>query len=132
MEKDNVRPIIIGICGGSLTGKSDLANNIKESILQDYKVCILHISDYYKILTEEEFKNKEIYNFDKPTAIDEDLLKENLDLLINNKPVRLPKYNMVNYQREYEPEEKKECQVIILEGIFSWRDIVELFLTSFF
>ena len=120
MEKDNVRPIIIGICGGSLTGKSDLAINIKESILQDYKVCIIHISDYYKILTEEEFKNKETYNFDKPTAIDEDLLKANLDLLINNKPVRLPKYNMVNYQREYEPEEKKECQVIILEGIFSF------------
>ena len=56
MEKDKVRPIIIGICGGPLTGKSDLAKKISESVSPYYKVCIIHMSDYYKILTEEEQK----------------------------------------------------------------------------
>jgi uridine kinase len=120
MEKDKVRPIIIGICGGPLTGKSDLAKKISESVFPYYKVCIIHMSDYYKILTEEESKNKENYNFDKPNAIDFDLLISNIEMLINNKPVQLPKYDMVKYQREYEKEERKECQVIILEGIFSF------------
>ena len=120
MEKENIRPIIIGICGGPLTGKWELAINIAESIFSDYKVCIIHMSDYYKILTEEEFKRKETYNFDRPQAIDFDLLMSDLYSLINNKPVKLPKYDMVTYQRSYEKDEIKECQVIILEGIFSF------------
>ena len=120
MEKDSIRPIIIGICGGSLTGKSELANNIAELIFPDYKVCIIHMSDYYKILKEEEFKNKETYNFDKPSAIDFDLLNSDLDSLINNIPIKLPRYNMVTYQRVYEENEINNCNVIILEGIFSF------------
>ena len=120
MEKDKVRPIIIGICGGPLTGKTELAKKISESVFPDYKVCIIHMSDYYKILTEEESKNIENYNFDKPNAIDFELLITNIEKLINNKPVQVPKYDMVKYQREYEKEEIKECQVIILEGIFSF------------
>ena len=120
MEKENIRPIILGICGGPLTGKSELAKNIAESIFPDYKVCIIHMSDYYKILSEEEFKNKETYNFDKPSAIDFDLLNSDLDCLIKNKPVKLPRYNMLTYQRIYEQNEINECNVIILEGIFSF------------
>ena len=120
MEKEHVRPIIIGISGGCFTGKKELAEKISERIYGDYKVCIIHISDYYKILTKEESKNIQNYNFDKPSAIDSELLYSNLELLMNNKPVRLPKYDMVKYERIYEPEEKKEYQVIILEGIFSF------------
>ena len=82
MEKDKIRPIIIGICDGPLTGKSDLAKKISESVSPDYKICIIHMSDYYKILTEEESKNKENYNFDKPSAIDFDLLISNIEKLI--------------------------------------------------
>jgi len=122
MEKDNVRPIIIGICGGPLTGKSELSKNIAESILPEYKACIIHMSDYYKILSEEEFKEKEEYNFDRPQAIDFDLLISNLDLLINHKPVQLPKYDMITYQRTYGEKEIKDYQVIILEGIFSFQN----------
>ena len=120
MEKENIRPIIIGICGGPLTGKSELANKIAETIFPDYKVCIIHMSDYYKILTAEEFKKKEKYNFDRPQAIDFELLISDLYSLINNKPVKLPRYDMVTYQRSFEKEEINECQVIILEGIFSF------------
>lgn len=120
MEKDNARPIIIGICGGPLTGKSELAKKISETISPYYKVCIIHMSDYYKILTDEESKNKETYNFDKPRAFDFELLYSNLELLINHKPVRLPKYDMITYQRTYGQEEINDCQVIILEGIFSF------------
>ena len=120
MEKDHVRPIIIGISGGCFTGKNELADKISKAIYYDYKVCIIHISDYYKILTEEESKNIKNYNFDKPSAIDSELLYSNLELLMNKKPVRLPRYDMVKYERIYEQEEKKECQVIILEGIFSF------------
>ena len=120
MEKESIRPIIIGICGGPLTGKTELAKKILESILKDYKVCIIHMSDYYKILSEEEFKNKENYNFDKPGAIDFDLLYSNLEQIINNKPIYLPKYNMLTYQRSYEKEKTSDCQVVIIEGIFSF------------
>lgn len=119
MEKD-IRPIIVGICGGPMTGKSELAKKIADSISPDYKVCNIHMSDYYKILNDEEFKTKETYNFDKPGAIDIDLLMSDLELLKNNKLVQLPKYDMVTYQRTSQPKEIKNCQVIILEGIFSF------------
>ena len=120
MEKENIRPIIIGICGGPLTGKYELAEKIAESIKKEYKYCIIHMSDYYKILNEEEYKKKETLNFDIPKAIDFDFLISNLDLLINHKPVQLPKYDMVTYQRTCGEKEIKECHVIILEGIFSF------------
>ena len=122
MEKDNIRPIIIGICGGPLTGKTELAKRIQDSILPEYKACIIHMSDYYKILSEEEFKTKEAYNFDRPQAIDFDLLISNLDLLINHRPVQLPKYDMITYQRTYGEKGINDCEVIILEGNFSFQN----------
>ena len=122
MEKDNIRPIIIGICGGPLTGKTELAKRIQDSILPEYKACIIHMSDYYKILSEEEFKTKEAYNFDRPQAIDFELLISNLDLLINHRPVQLPKYDMITYQRTYSEKGINDCEVIILEGNFSFQN----------
>ena len=122
MEKDNIRPIIIGICGGPLTGKTELAKRIQDSILPEYKACIIHMSDYYKILSEEEFKTKEAYNFDRPQAIDFELLISNLDLLINHRPVQLPKYDMITYQRTYGEKGINDCEVIILEGNFSFQN----------
>ena len=131
MEANNIRPFLIGICGGSSTGKTLLLEEISSSIKSEYKVCKISIVDYYKNLSPEDYKKKEIYNFDKPDAIDFELLYSNLQSLLNKKPTKLPKYDMTTYFREDEKEEVLSCDVIIIQGIFCFyeekiRNLIDL------
>jgi uridine kinase len=122
MEANNIRPFLIGICGGPLSGKSLLSKEISSSIGSEYEVHIISLVNYYKNLTEKEFQNKENYNFDHPNAIDFDLLYTNIDDLLNKKPTKLPKYDINTYIRKDKQEIIKNCEVIILEGIFAFYD----------
>ena len=58
MEANNIRPFLIGICGGSSTGKTLLLEEISSSIKSEYKVCKISIVDYYKNLSPEDYKKK--------------------------------------------------------------------------
>ena len=122
MEVENIRPFLIGICGGSLSGKNFLLKNIAKSIEPDYKVCKISLVNYYKNLSKEDYKRKEDYNFDKPDAIDFDLLYSDLELLLNQKPTKLPKYDIISCIRQDKQEEVNKCHVIMLEGIFAFHD----------
>lgn len=131
METNNIRPFLIGICGGSSTGKSLLSEEISSLINSEYKVCKISLVNYYKNLSKEDYMRKEKYNFDKPEAIDFALLYSNLESLLNKKPIILPKYNINTYLREEPREEVKNCDVIILEGIFCFyeekiRNLIDL------
>ena len=131
MEANNIRPFLIGICGGSSAGKTLLLQEIAASINSDYKVCKISLVNYYKNLSEEDYKKKEIYNFDKPEAVDFDLLYSNLESLLNKKTTELPKYDINSCLRKEEKEEVKNCDVIILEGIFCFyeekiRNLIDL------
>ena len=104
MEANNIRPFLIGICGGSSAGKTLLLQEIAASINSDYKVCKISLVNYYKNLSEEDYKKKEIYNFDKPEAVDFDLLYSNLESLLNKKTTELPKYDINSCLRKEEKE----------------------------
>ena len=58
MEANNIRPFLIGICGGSSAGKTLLLQEIAASINSDYKVCKISLVNYYKNLSEEDYKKK--------------------------------------------------------------------------
>ena len=87
----NIHPFFIGISGGTLSGKSFLSEQISNSIGSEFKVCKISLVNYYKNLSEEDYKKKEIYNFDKPEAVDFDLLYSNIESLLNKKTTELPK-----------------------------------------
>ena len=74
-------PYLIGIAGGSGSGKTSVANEIFKNIQTN---CLLFSMDtYYKDLTPEQMKNISEYNFDEPKALDLDLLHSHLKDLIN-------------------------------------------------
>ena len=115
-----VNSLVIGICGGSLSGKATLMNHIADSIKDS--VCRISLIDYYKNLPEENYKNKENYNFDTPLAVDFDLLFSDLQKLRKGEPVELPKYDKKTCIRQDKAYKVDPCSLIIIEGIFSFYD----------
>jgi uridine kinase len=107
--------VIVGIAGGTGSGKTTLSEKILETF-PDRAVLICQDSYYrgFSHLAEEERSRQ---NFDHPDSIDFDLLKSHLLLLKNNKPIEVPIYNFRNYARENYTQSIEPAEIIILEGI---------------
>ena len=106
--KEKEWPIIIGVTGGSCSGKGYIAQIIRKAV----KGKILSMDDYY--IGIKKMKNK---NFDCLDAVDLKLLKEHLKLLKRGKRIKKPVYNFVNHSRVGQ-ENYFPGQIIILEGLF--------------
>ena len=116
-------PIIVGISGGSGSGKTTYAQMIKERLGID-QCSVLHLDNYYKILAELP----QPPNFDHPDAIDVDLLYDHLSLLKQGVAIEQPTYDFITFERIADKEMILPQKVIILEGflIFSIPKIREL------
>lgn len=116
-----VVPFIIGICGGSASGKTTVATKIIESLNVPW-VTLLSMDSFYKVLNEKQHEmaaNNE-YNFDHPDAFDFDLLKATLERLKDGKKVEVPVYNFVTHSREARTKTMYGANVIIFEGILTF------------
>lgn len=107
--------VLIGIAGGTGSGKTTLAKRLKNTFGDD--VVLLCQDFYYNSFDHLTFEDKLLLNFDHPDAFDSQLLIEQLKKLKRFEPVERPTYSFVEYRRlsETVPEEPK--RVIILEGI---------------
>jgi len=115
----NNRTHIIGITGGSGSGKSFLCKQIIDKINKD-EILIITVDSYYKDLSNIEFKEREKNNFDHPISIEFNLLYNHLLRIKQNEPVDIPIYNYKTHTRNKEAEFiKKKYSLILLEGIFS-------------
>jgi len=97
--------IIIGIGGGSGSGKTRLVKNILNKV-DNLKVNAIELDSYYKDLSHLTFNKREKNNFDHPNSVDFNLLQENLEDLINSKEVSVPIYNYKTHTREKKYQEK--------------------------
>ena len=110
---------IIGIAGGSGSGKSRLVKNILKEV-NDNSVQVIEIDSYYKNLAHLSFEDREKNNFDHPDSIDFDLLYEDLSKLKNNLTIHSPVYDYKTHTRnENETKKIENAKVIIMEGIFA-------------
>ena len=110
---------IIGIAGGSGSGKSRLVKNILKEI-NDNSVQVIEIDSYYKNLAHLSFEDREKNNFDHPDSIDFDLLYEDLSKVKNNLTIHSPVYDYKTHTRDESKTKKIEnAKVIIMEGIFA-------------
>ena len=115
--KNNV--VIIGIAGGSGSGKTRLVKNIL-SELSNTQTIAIEVDSYYKDLSHIPFKDREKHNFDHPNSIDFELLHQNLIEILNNKKIKTPVYNYKEHIREKNKSNIIENpQIILLEGIFA-------------
>jgi uridine kinase len=112
-----MRPLIIGIAGGSGSGKTTVAENICQGIIEGKKALIIAQDSYYKDLSHLSFAEREKINFDHPSAFDNQLLLEHLNRLKNCEPISMPIYSFLRHIRKKSTKYIKPAEVIILEGI---------------
>lgn len=112
-----MRPLIIGIAGGSGSGKTTVAENICQGIMEGKKALIIAQDSYYKDLSHLSFAEREKINFDHPSAFDNQLLLEHLNRLKNCEPISMPIYSFLRHIRKKSTKHIKPAEVIILEGI---------------
>src|SRR5918912_89483 len=108
--------MIIGICGGTGSGKTTVANKILESV-SAADVAFLQQDSYYRNSDELPRDYRGQVNFDHPDAIDNALLIEHLRALKAGQAVELPKYDFKNNVRLPETQRMEPKLIIILEGI---------------
>ena len=125
------KPIIIGIAGGSASGKSSIAKTILKRYEGVSSVQIIRQDDYYKDQSEKPMEERIKTNYDHPFAFDNDLLLEQMKELIAGHSIRKPTYDYVHHTRSDVTEICDPCEVLILEGLFvleeaSIRDLLDI------
>ncbi|XP_069829378.1 uridine-cytidine kinase-like 1 isoform X1 [Dendropsophus ebraccatus] len=112
---------VIGLCGGSASGKTTVANKIIEALDVPW-VVLLSMDCFYKILTKEqqELAARNEYNFDHPDAFDFDLLVSVLRKLKKGKSVKVPVYDFTTHSRRKDWKTVYGANVVIFEGILAF------------
>ncbi|HTM57577.1 MAG TPA: uridine kinase [Candidatus Udaeobacter sp.] len=117
-----MRPrILIGIAGGSGSGKTLVARTIVRELGSD-RVLIIDQDSYYKDLEDIPFRDREARNFDHPDAFDNDLLIRHIRELLAGRSIEQPIYDYAQHRRLPETRRVGEHLVIVLEGILIFGD----------
>ncbi|XP_061764221.1 uridine-cytidine kinase 1 isoform X3 [Nerophis ophidion] len=124
-ERPHHRPFLIGVSGGTASGKSTVCAKIMELLGQNKvehrqrKVAIISQDCFYRVLTAEQ-KGKALkgqYNFDHPGAFDNDLMYKTLKDIVEGKVVQVPTYDFVTHSRLDERITFYPADVVLFEGI---------------
>ncbi|XP_070591085.1 uridine-cytidine kinase-like 1 [Erythrolamprus reginae] len=112
---------VIGLCGGSASGKTTVANKIIEALDVPW-VVLLSMDSFYKVLNKEQQEQsaRNEYNFDHPDAFDFDLLISVVRKLKEGKSVKVPVYDFTTHSRSKEWKIIYGANVIVFEGILSF------------
>ncbi|ARQ07224.1 uridine kinase [Macrococcoides canis] len=109
---------IIGIAGGSGSGKTSVTSKILKN-LEGYSVALIEQDYYYKNQDHLTFEERLKTNYDHPFAFDNELLIQNLKDLRNGETVEVPTYDYSNHTRSKKTITFEPKDVIIVEGIFA-------------
>lgn len=115
------RRLLIGIAGGSGSGKTLVARNIVRELGSD-RVVIIDQDSYYRDLEDIPMRDRESRNFDHPDAFDNDLLKRHVRMLLEGQPIEQPIYDYAQHRRLEETRTIGDHVVIVLEGILIYVD----------
>lgn len=112
-----VKPYIIGITGGSGSGKTHFLNGLMGALVPD-QVCFICQDNYYKLRNEQETDSNGVQNFDKPEAIDHEAFARDIRALQNGKAVERLEYTFNNEAKKPKMLVFEPKPVVIIEGIF--------------
>ncbi len=107
--------VIIGIAGGTGSGKSTFTNRIKDEFKDN--VSVIYYDNYYKRRDDVTLEERKGFNYDHPDAFDTDLLVWHLAELKAGNAIECPVYDFALYNRSDETVTVKPSKVIIVEGI---------------
>jgi len=109
-------PVVIGIAGGSGSGKTTVLQHIIREFGAD-PIAVLDHDAYYQDLSHLSPEERAQFNFDHPDALETDLMREHLDALIEGEAIEKPVYDFTTHTRRDETETVEPRPVIIIEGI---------------
>lgn len=115
------RPIIIGVAGGSGSGKTTVCNKIYD-YFSGKSIAMIEHDSYYRDQSDISFEERLKTNYDHPFAFDTDLLVEHLKKLQNNEDIEVPVYDYSRHTRSDQTIHVKSRDVIIVEGILILED----------
>ena len=126
----DTRPLVIGICGGTGSGKTTITGRIIEA-LSESNVVVLEQDNYYKGFEELTFEQRVKVNFDHPDSMDTPLLAEHVKRLRSGEPIERPTYDFANFRRLGETVRIEPRSAIIIEGILIFesralRDLMDI------
>ena len=112
------KPLLIGIAGGSASGKTTIARFIYETFEKSNSIAIIREDDYYKDQSDISFEERVKVNYDHPLAFDHDLMKSQLIDLLKGKTIEKPIYDFTVHNRSDKTEIVEPKDVVIIEGLF--------------
>ena len=112
--------MIIGVAGGTGSGKTTLAENIARAFGD--RVAVITHDSYYRAQNDMSYEERCKQNYDHPDAFETDLLCEHLDALARGEAIDMPVYDYTVYNRSSRTERVEPRAVVILEGILIFCD----------
>lgn len=112
--------VIIGIAGGTGSGKSTFTNRLRDAFQDD--VAVLYYDNYYRVQDDIPFEERKKVNYDHPDAFETELLLEQLKELKEGRAIECPVYDFSLHNRSDEVVRVEPKRVILLEGILVLAD----------
>ncbi|MCB0130495.1 MAG: uridine kinase [Caldilineaceae bacterium] len=109
-------PFVIGVAGGSGSGKTTVSTSIRESVGSEHIAYIQH-DDYYKDHSHLPLEARAQLNYDHPDSLETSLLIEHLQQLREGKAVDAPIYNFATHRRMTETKRIEPATLVLVEGI---------------
>ena len=115
-----MEPILVGICGGSASGKTSLCRKLQQELSVD--CTVLEMDHFYRGLTPEQLLAVSEYNFDHPEALNHEDIVQALQTLLTGQDAQIPVYDFKSHRRADYTQTVKSNKLILYEGIFSLYD----------
>ncbi|MBD3616427.1 MAG: uridine kinase [Gracilimonas sp.] len=121
------KPLVIGVAGGSGSGKTTVVNYICEEFAQDNILRLEHDS-YYRELKHLPFEERVKQNFDHPASLETELMIRHIQALMEGYPIEVPVYDFEAHTRKEETITATPSDVILIDGIliFSEPELLKL------
>jgi uridine kinase len=110
------RPLLIGVAGGTGSGKSTVARKIADGLPPD-SVAVIDHDSYYRDRSDLPYEARAKLNYDHPDALDNDLLVEHLEHLRDGRGVDVPIYDFKTHGRQTDRRRVEPPRILIVEGI---------------
>jgi uridine kinase len=118
VRKDKSKPMLVGVCGGSGSGKTTIVNMLTDHC-NPGEILVLHMDHYYKDFSLLQPHDRDRVNFDDPSSFDLGLLHDQVSALLNNKSIERPTYDFATHTRTKQTVRLDPAPTLVIDGILS-------------